>query len=173
MDSHKTVTIIFFLALLGMGYYSMNAAPVVNDDTNNITQQGGIEWTTDADAAFDSAQQQDKPVLVYYYTTWCTYCDTYNDKHYRNDTVRTALDQYVLLAINIDDPGAGESLLRQHEASFPPQHRVVTPGGEITVRIQGYLDQNQLFRVLQRAATQTEQDRELTGPQSTNETGGQ
>jgi len=150
MNTRKTLTVAFFVVVLAMGYYSMNAAPVVSDEAH--TYEGGLEWQTEPGTALEMAQSQDKPILVYYWATWCTYCDTYSDDHYRNETVRAELDGYVLLAINLDEPGPGAELARQHEATYPPQHRIMTPEGETVTSIEGYVERQRMLRILRRGA---------------------
>jgi len=150
MNARKTITITFFLVVLGVGYYSMNAAPVVRDDAH--TYQGGLEWETDPGTALDAAQSQDKPVLVYYWATWCTYCERYDKNHYRNETIRAAMDDYVLLAINIDDPGNGTALVRQHQATYPPQHRIMTPNGDTVESVEGYIGRDELLATLEKGS---------------------
>ena len=148
MTPRKLLTVAFFLVVLGVGYYSMNAAPVTSD--HGYTYQGGLEWHEDPEEAFEAAETEGKPVLVYYWTTWCTYCDEYDDDHYRDDAVREELDEFVLLAINIDDPGPGEPLAHEHEVNYPPQHVIVTPDGEPVEDIGGYVEREEFLSVLER-----------------------
>jgi thiol:disulfide interchange protein len=147
MNARKVITVACLVAALGMGYYSMNAAPVVSDDTH--TYEGGLEWQTNHTAALETARQQDKPVLVYYWATWCTYCDSYDSDHYRNETVRDTLDDYVLLAVNLDEPGEARALVEEHGATYPPQHRVMTGSGETVRSVNGYVERDRLLAVLE------------------------
>lgn len=149
MTPRKLLTIAVFLSALGVGYYSMNAAPVTSDES--YTYQGGLQWYEDPDEAMAVAAEEDKPVLVYYWATWCTYCEEYDTEHYRDRTVREELDEYVLLAINIDEPGPGADMLSEHGASYPPQHVVVTPEGETRAELGGYLERDQFRQWLQSA----------------------
>lgn len=150
MTPRKLLTIVVLIAVLGFGYYSMNAAPVLSD--HDYTYQGGIEWHEDPDEALALADEQDKPVLVYYWTTWCTYCQEYEQNHYQDDDVRDALDEYVLLAINLDDPGPAASLVAEHEANYPPQHVVMTADGEEVTRAGGYAEEDRLLELLRNNA---------------------
>lgn len=146
----KLLTVVVLVAALGFGYYSMNAAPVLSDQ--DTTYQGGIEWHEDPDDAMSIAQEENKPVLVYYWTTWCTYCEEYDRNHYQDDEIRDALDEYVLLAINIDEPGPGAQLAAEHEATYPPQHVVMTPEGEEIRRLGGYVEQDRFLEELRAAS---------------------
>lgn len=145
----KLLTVVVLVAALGFGYYSMNAAPVLSDQ--DTTYQGGIEWHENPDEAMRIAQEENKPVLVYYWTTWCTYCEEYDRNHYQDEEIRDALDEYVLLAINIDEPGPGADLAAEHEATYPPQHVVMSPEGEEIRRLGGYVEEDRFLEELRAA----------------------
>ncbi len=148
MTPRKLLTIVVLIAVLGFGYYSMNAAPVLSD--HDYTYQGGLEWHEDPDEALAIAEQEDKPVLVYYWTTWCTYCQDYEDHHYQDDEIRDTLDDYVLLAINLDDPGPGSSVAAEHEVAYPPQHVIMTDDKHEITRLGGYTEQDSFLEQLER-----------------------
>jgi thiol:disulfide interchange protein len=153
MTPRKLLTVVVLAAVLGFGYYSMYAAPVLS--VQNTTYQGGVEWQEDPDRARELAAERDAPILVYYWTTWCTYCQSYDENHYRDERVRDVLDEYVLLAVNIDEPGPGEQLAARHEATYPPQHVVMTPGGEEVTRIGGYAQKDRFLAELRNALNDT------------------
>ncbi|CAI50282.1 thioredoxin domain protein [Natronomonas pharaonis DSM 2160] len=149
MNPRKVITIAVLVAVLGFGYYSMNAAPVLSD--HDYTYQGGLQWHEDPDEALSIAQDEDKPVLVYYWTTWCTYCQTYDENHYQHDEIRDTLDAYTLLAINLDDPGPGASMAADHGASYPPQHVMMTPDGEEISQLGGFVERDQFLQEIESA----------------------
>lgn len=148
MTPRKLLTIVVLVAVLGFGYYSMNAAPVLSN--HEYTYQGGLEWHEDPDEALSIADQQNKPVLVYYWTTWCTYCQTYDDEHYQDEDVRDVLDEYVLLAVNLDDPGPGVDLAMDHGANYPPQHVIMTHEREEVSELGGYVERDRFLQELRR-----------------------
>ncbi|TQR22203.1 thioredoxin family protein [Haloferax sp. wsp5] len=131
----------------GEGYQSGRAAPVVRADahrTQVVRRRKGRRGCARCGSVHD------KPVLVYYWATWCTYCERYDKNHYRNETIRAAMDDYVLLAINIDDPGNGTALVRQHQATYPPQHRIMTPNGDTVESVEGYIGRDELLATLEK-----------------------
>ncbi len=147
MTPRKLLTILVLVGALGFGYYSMNAAPVMSDQ--DYTYQGGIEWHEDPDEALSVAEQEDKPVLVYYWTTWCTYCQDYEDDHYQNEDIQELLDEYVLLAINLDEPGDGSALASDHDALYPPMHVIIDDNEEILGQLGGFTEEDRFKEELE------------------------
>jgi thiol:disulfide interchange protein len=158
MKPRKVLTLLFFVVLLGVGYYSMSAAPALSDET--YSYHGDTAWRTNATDARQLAAQEDKPVLVYFWTTWCTYCEDYNQKVYSSPAVRDRLDEFVLVAVNLDDdsPEASE-LKRRYNANYPPQHVATTPDGRTLAKLNGYAPENDFVAFLDRAQAESENAR--------------
>ncbi|WP_458185591.1 thioredoxin family protein [Haladaptatus sp. NG-WS-4] len=156
MTPRKALTLLFLVALLGIGYSSMNAAPVLSDDS--YSYHGGTQWHTNFSEARQVAQEQDKPLLVYFWTTWCTYCEDYNQKVYSDPAVRNHLDEFVLVAVNLDDNSQSAARLKQrYNANYPPQHVAVTPQGEQLVKINGYAKKDAFITYLEKAQRRDKQ----------------
>jgi len=155
MTPRKALTLVFFVLVLGIGYYSMNAAPVVSDQT--YSYHGETQWYTDYEQAQQVAANENKPVLIYFWTTWCTYCEDYDQQVYSDPAVQDRLDEFVLVAVNLDDDSREASQLKQqYEANYPPIHVAVTPDGRELIRINGYAGDD-FATYLDRAQTRYEQ----------------
>ncbi|MFW5918075.1 MAG: thioredoxin family protein [Haloferacaceae archaeon] len=152
----KILTIAVLVAAVGIGYYSMNSASVLSDD--NYSYHGETKWQTDVDEATELAVEEERPVLVYFWTTWCTYCEDYNQNAYQDSAVMERLDEFVLLAVNLeeDKPGTNE-LQREYDANYPPQHVAITPDGEVLTEINGYAEPDAFRGYLDDALTEWEQ----------------
>jgi len=149
----KASTLAFLTLVLGIGYLSMHAAPVMSDD--KYSYHGDTEWRTDFSEAKEVAAEQDRPIVVYFWTTWCTYCEDYNRKVYSDPTVQSRLDDFVLVAVNLDDDGTEASRLKQqYNVNYPPQHVIITPDGEELTRISGYAPKQDFLGYLDRADRQ-------------------
>ena len=137
MKPRKAMTLAFFVVLLSIGYFSMHAAPTLSDE--NYSYHGDTRWQTNVTAAEETAAAEGKPIVVYFWTTWCTYCEDYNREAYADPAVQSKLDDFVKVAVNLDDDG-GESARMQQEynVNYPPQHVIITPDGEVLVRVNGY-----------------------------------
>ncbi len=139
MNPRKLFTLTLLITALGIGYYSMNAAPVLSDESHSY--HGDTAWRTDVDEALEAAAAEDKPVLVYFWTTWCTYCEEYNANAYTDPGILDRLDEFVLLAVNLDDGSESAARLQtEYNANYPPQHVAITPEGEVLVEINGYAE---------------------------------
>nr|WP_225741390.1 thioredoxin family protein [Halorussus halophilus] len=150
MTPRKASTLAFFALLLGIGYLSMHAAPVLSDE--KYSYHGDTKWRTDFSQAEQVAEQKDKPIVVYFWTTWCTYCEDYNRNVYSDPAVQSSLDDFVLVAVNLDSDAREPSRLKQkYNVNYPPQHVIITPDGEVLTRISGYAPKQDFLAYLERA----------------------
>jgi thiol:disulfide interchange protein len=137
MNPRKAMTLAFFAMLLGIGYISMHAAPALSDA--NYSYHGDTQWRTNFTEAQAVAAAEERPIVVYFWTTWCTYCEDYDRDVYSDPAVQSDLDGFVKVAVNLDsDAPAAARLQRRYDVNYPPQHVIVTPEGEVLVRITGY-----------------------------------
>jgi thiol:disulfide interchange protein len=156
MRPRKVLTLFFLVSLLGVGYYSMQAAPVLSDQ--EYSYHGETAWRTDVSEAREAAAAQDRPMLVYFWTTWCTYCEKYNNNVYSSPTVQNRLDEFVLLAVNLDDDSPEASRLKQrYNADYPPQHVAVKPDGTQLVKVPGYAPKDDFLAYLEQAQSRYDQ----------------
>jgi thiol:disulfide interchange protein len=148
MKPRKAMTLAFFVVLLSIGYFSMNAAPALSDE--NYSYHGDTRWQTNMSAAQATAAAEDKPIVVYFWTTWCTYCEDYNREVYADPAVQSELDDFVKVAVNLDsDEPSASRLQRTYNVNYPPQHVIVTPDGEVLVRISGYAETSDFLSYLE------------------------
>ena len=150
MNPRKAMTIAFFAALLGIGSVSMNAAPVLSGE--GYSYHGETRWQTDYADAVETAAAEDEPVVIYFWTTWCTYCEDYNQNHYSDPAVRSELDEFTKVAVNLDSDAEADARLQQrYNVNYPPQHVVVTPEGDVLTRIPGYAPPEDFLTYLETA----------------------
>lgn len=97
---------------------------------------GGIEFMTDYDAAKQKAVDEGKPLLIYFWADWCIWCERYHENVFPSDRVKTAADEYVRVAIDVD---SDSPLVDEHGVRGPPVIVFVDPETESTFhRIGGY-----------------------------------
>ncbi|AQL42564.1 thioredoxin family protein [Halorientalis sp. IM1011] len=150
MNARKSLTAVVLVVALGVGYTSMSTAPVLRDDA--YSYHGDTKWHTDYERAATIADEQNRPMLVYFWTTWCTYCEDYDENVYSDPTVRDRLDEFVLVAVNLDNDGSRTSeLVNRYDANYPPQLVATHPNGTRLVKINGYVERDRFLSHLDRA----------------------
>jgi thiol:disulfide interchange protein len=150
MRPRKVLTLVFLVSVLGVGYLSMHSAPVQSDASRSY--HGDTAWHTNVTAAQQLSERRGDPLLVYFWTTWCSYCEDYDEKVYSDPAVREALDGFVLLAVNLDADGpAIDRLKGRYEATYPPQHVAVSPSGERLLTLRGYAEREAFLSALREA----------------------
>lgn len=144
MHPRKTITIVSLVAILLFVYYSGSSSPIVSDET--YTYIAGLSWYKDYEEGQRAAFEADKPMLVYFWATWCEFCKKLETEVYPNQDVNKVLEEdFVLVAINIDEN-------REDADKFgvwvPPAEKFVTPEGEVIDSIGGYLPEDSFLSVL-------------------------
>jgi thioredoxin-related protein len=144
MHPKKTITIVSAVVILLFVYYSGNVSPVVSDETH--TYIAGLSWYKDYEVGQKAALEADKPMLVYFWATWCEFCKKLETEVYPNTEVNKILEEdFVLVAINIDDN-------KEDADAFgvwvPPNEKFITPQGEVMDTIGGYMPEDSFLVIL-------------------------
>ena len=108
--------------------------------------QRDISWFTEVKPAWETAQRESRPLLVYVTHDECVYCRKMEKQTYVHPTVTAAVrSAFVPLSLN----GAGNSTLVKDLAvvSYPTTF-VISPQAVILDRIDGYVAPEQLARRL-------------------------
>jgi thioredoxin-like negative regulator of GroEL len=107
-----------------------------------------IPWIKDdVDAAFVEARQKGRPVLVYFHTTWCSWCLQFERKVFSEEDVTYEANAFVPLMINGDRRG-GQSLLRRFNVTTFPTILAVTPKNEVLGRLAMYVGPADFIRFM-------------------------
>jgi len=68
-----------------------------------VPARGDIPWIKDdIDAAFREAKVRKQPLLIYFHTTWCSWCAQMEDKVFSDDEVTDRSNAFVSLRLNCD-----------------------------------------------------------------------
>jgi thioredoxin-like negative regulator of GroEL len=107
-----------------------------------------IPWIKDdADAAFVEAKQKNRPVLLYFHTTWCSWCTEFERKVFSQDEVSSEANAFVPLMVNGDRRG-GQALLRRFNVTTFPTILAVTPKSEVVGRLAMYVGPADFIRFM-------------------------
>lgn len=134
----ERVKYLFGLAILILaGYYAYLAYDLFDqryltnrDAVRQSTQQmDEYGWQSDLVAALALAQQQNKPVLIDFWATWCKNCMAMNNTTLRDPQVLQRLESYVKLKFQAENPSdpATRNVLQRYNIVGLPAYIVLTP----------------------------------------------
>jgi thioredoxin-related protein len=135
MRTKKLLTIIALLAIVVFVFYAVNATPIVSD--NEWTYIGGMNWYQTYDEGSAVAKETGKPMLVYFWTIWCTYCEKMQVEVFPYPPVKEILQEdFVRIAIDMD---INKEDTNRFNVQAPPHELFLDEKGAIITRVPGYV----------------------------------
>jgi thioredoxin-related protein len=144
MRYKKTITLAMLVVTLLFLYYSLSAAPLVSD--SEWTYISGLKWYQTFDEGQRVALEENKPILIYFWAIWCTWCEKLHTRVYPDPRIAPILNEsFVRVAVDLD---VNPEDARRFNVQFPPHLVFTTPQGEILTRIPGYIPADDLLPLL-------------------------
>src|SRR5271155_6134776 len=125
--------------LLACGLLALPAA--------TVAQQPALQWQPWSDAAFPTARQQHKFVLLDLEAVWCHWCQVMDDVTYRDPAVIHLLNQRYIL-VKVDQDSRPDISNRYQDYGWPATVVFAADGSEIVKR-QGYIPPRPMASMLQ------------------------
>lgn len=142
MDYKKILISLTTVGALFFVFYSATSSPVISDQ--RYTYLGGMEFYNSYEEGLKVAQKEDKPIFMYFWAIWCSYCKKYQTEVFPSPEVnRTLEENFVLVAVDLDSNKKDAS---RFNVQYPPHIIYLTPQGEIIGRIGGYTDKEDFLR---------------------------
>ncbi len=150
MKTKKLLTILVLILIISFAYESYNIALskfTLSDKEN--TYLGGIKFYRSdfgLEKGFQVAQQENKPVMVYFWAIWCQYCAKFQTDTLGNPDVKKILEQdYVLVAMDLD---VDRDVSSRYGVGYPPYLIFMDPNGNVLQRVPGAVDANYLLPIV-------------------------
>ncbi len=150
MKTKKLLTILVLILIISFAWVSYTTAlsKFTLSDKNN-TYLGGIKFYRSdfgLEKGFQVAQQEKKPVMVYFWAVWCQYCAGFQTNTLGNPQVKQILENdYVLVAMDLD---VDRDVSSRYGVSYPPYLIFMDPNGTVLQRIPGAVDANYLLPIV-------------------------
>lgn len=142
MKTKKLLSILVLILIISFAYGSYNIAlkDFKLSDTNN-SYLAGLTWYRSAaglDKGFQIAQQENKPIAVYFWAIWCQYCARFQSDTLGNPQVKKILEEdYVLVAMDLD---VDRDVSGRYGVGYPPYVLFLDGKGDVLERIPGAVD---------------------------------
>jgi thiol:disulfide interchange protein len=94
----------------------------------HLTEEG---WTASLDAGLAQALEDNKPVLIDFWATWCKNCLVMNETTFKDPAVLERLDNYVKVKYQAEQPDEApvSEVLKNFEYVGLPHYVILTPTG--------------------------------------------
>ncbi len=153
MRTKKLLTIIVLVLLISVAYgtYNISLSDFRLSDKNS-SYLGGITWSRNLTTSFEIAQQENKPIAVYFWAIWCQYCAKFQSDTLGNPEVKKVLENdYVLVAMDLD---IDRDVASKYGVSYPPYVLFLDGNGNVLERIPGAVDADYFLPIATRVRDQ-------------------
>ena len=101
------------------------------DVSRSVQDKLQAGWTSSLADGLAQAEREGKPVLIDFWATWCKNCLTMDATTFENAAVKAALEDYVKVKVQAEDPDAepARSLLTRFKSVGLPTYVIVRPQG--------------------------------------------
>ena len=145
MKVKNILTIIAFLSVASMVFYTVNVVPLISD--SEYTYISGFKWYNSYEEGAVVAKELNKPMLVYFWAIWCQFCEKLHTEVYPDPRVSKYLkEDFVLIAIDLD---SNKEDTRKFGVQYPPYLLFLGPSGERITNIPGYISAEELSEILE------------------------
>jgi thiol:disulfide interchange protein len=125
------VVILATAAYYGYEAYSIMSNRWVNaaDVKSSVEEQLKAGWHASLSEGLDTAQREQKPVLIDMWATWCKNCLTMDKTTLNNASVQSALAGYVKIKYQAEDPDQqpAKSVMQKFDAVGLPTYIILRP----------------------------------------------
>jgi len=101
-----------------------------------------IEWQPSYEVAMTKAKEAGKPVMIDFYTDWCSWCKVLDQKTYTDPEVIEAADKMVAVKI---DAEAHADLAKKYKVNSYPRIVFLSSEGKVIHEIMGYKPPDQFL----------------------------
>lgn len=112
----------------------------------SVPDPTGVFASLDFQQALDRARSGGQIVMVDVYTDWCGWCKKLDRETYSDRRVREALREFVPIKVNAEK--GGRSVAEKYGVHGFPTILFVAADGRVVRKVQGYVDADELLRIL-------------------------
>lgn len=120
--------------------------------TAQDTKKPAIEWKTDYHEAVKLAKEQNKPLLIDFFATWCGPCRMMDEQVYTDPEVIKAMGSFVTVKVDID---ADEKTAMAYGVYSIPRNVVLNVHGEMIGDRLGFMESEEYIAYLKDAGEYT------------------
>lgn len=150
-----TILALVLIISFAYGYYIAIKSPCCDPimPPADRTYLGDLEWYRSLDKGFQIAQQENKPIAMYFWAIWCQNCSEFQSKMVANPQVEKILkEDYVLVAIDLD---IDRKVANKYNVSYPPYVVLLDKNDNVVERVAGTVKPDTFLSIVTQARDQT------------------
>ncbi len=113
--------------------------------SDTYTDENGLTWYSDHSKGIAAANAAGKPVLIDFYTDWCTWCTVMDEDTYSDPGVKSQLSRFILIKVDGD---MEQELVKNYEITGYPTAILLGSDGAEADRVVGYSGPEEFVQVL-------------------------
>jgi thioredoxin-related protein len=139
MKTKKLQSIIVLILIISFAWITYHTSlEQIRFSDENYSYLGDLTWHRSLDKGFEIAQQDNKPIAVYFWAIWCQYCAGFQAKTLGNPQVKKILEEdYVLVAMDLD---VDRNVASKYGVRYPPYVLFLDRNDNVINRIEGSVD---------------------------------
>lgn len=127
---HIYISTTIVLLTLSVGLFSG-----CTTQANQPNEKTSIVWLTDYQVALEKAKDENKPILVDFYTDWCGWCKKMDQSTYQDEKIINLSQKFIMVKIDGDKHS---DLVKNFNISGYPSTAFVGPDGKHLSTAVGY-----------------------------------
>ncbi|VVB94524.1 Thiol:disulfide interchange protein DsbD [uncultured archaeon] len=139
MKTKKLLSIIVLILIIAFAFVSYETAlSKFRLSDKNYTYLADLTWHRQFDKGLQIAQEENKPVAIYFWAVWCQYCAAFQTNTLGNAQINKMLkEDYVLMAMDLD---VDKDVAQKFGVSYPPVVVFLDANGKEVDRTIGAVD---------------------------------
>lgn len=145
MYSARLLSILLIALLLTSAVLGLLSCAKEGEETAAGDQ---IEWLTVYEEAMEKANEKNRPVMIDFYTDWCSWCKQLDRTTYVDPTVMKRAEKFISLKIDADDQ---RPLAARYKVGAFPTILFINPEGIEIHRVVGFRPAEDFLREMDTA----------------------
>lgn len=130
-------TLVVFAAVVFVGWFVL-VTLLRALSSGPAPAKGEIPWQPGVDEAMSLAAREKRPVMVDFYTDWCSWCRKMDREVFARRDVADAAGAFISVRTNPEKDALGTALAKKHGISAFPTILFLDAGGQEIHRVEGY-----------------------------------
>ncbi len=130
MKTKKLLSILVLILIIAIAYgtYAIALKDLRISD-KNYTYIADLTWYRSLDKGLQMAKEENKPVAMYFWATWCQFCARFQTETLANPPVKKLLEEdFIIVAVDLD---VDKDVANQYNGWPPPKVMFLDPNGEV------------------------------------------